>query len=279
MLEHSLTSAACLGVTKSGNPCRAKAASSGYCPIHDPAKIAKQEQERQAREAAKQAQQAMCQPLREIIAVMRATCERKGWRVLERNFDNKSGQYASLEVERSFSRSGIYDTVTGLFDVNLDKGHSIRLSLQGTSFYKYGIDDLQKAIESEVERKFGVSKKPPQPTATDALQKLENLLKRFHLVAHQLTHRHDRRQTLLISDEYDVQDLLHALLLTLFDDVRPEDPVPNHAGKSSRMDFLLKKEKIMVEVKMTREDLRDIKIGEQLIIERAFHNSESPSQR
>ncbi len=70
-----------------------------------------------------------------------------------------------------------------------------------------------------------------------------------------------------MKDEYDVQDLLHALLLVLFDDVRSEDPVPNHAGKASRVDFLLKKEKIVIEAKMTNKMLRDTKIGEQLIID------------
>src|SRR2546430_517001 len=93
------------------------------------------------------------------------------------------------------------------------------------------------------------------------------MLELGHCAAHQLTQRHDNRKTLLIEDEYDVQDLLHALLLTLFDDVRSEDPVPTHAGKASRLDFFLKKEKIMVEVKMTSETLRDAKIGEQLIID------------
>lgn len=267
MLEHSVTTVACLGITKSGNPCRAKATSSGYCPIHDPAKIAKLEQERQAREAEKQAEQSRCKPLREIITLMSATCERKGWRVLEKHFDNETGQYASLEVKRYSNINGIYEAVTGVIDVSFHKGHSIRSSLQGTSFYKHGIDDLQKAIELEIERKFGVSKKPPQPATPDVLQKLENLLRRFHLVAHQLTQRHDSRQTLLINDEYDVQYLLHALLHTLFDDIRPEDPVPNHAGKSSRMDFLLKREKIMVEAKMTRKNLCDAEVGEQLIID------------
>jgi hypothetical protein len=103
--------------------------------------------------------------------------------------------------------------------------------------------------------------------AGDPLQKLELLLRRFHLAARQLIRRHDRRPTLLIEDEYDVQDLLHALLLTQFDDIRPEDPAPTHAGKASRLDFLLKKERIVVEAKMTSATLRDARVAEQLIID------------
>ena len=270
MLEHSLTSAACLGVTKSGNPCRAKATLSGYCPMHDPAKIAKQEQERQAREAAKEASQARYKRLSEVIDVITATCKNTGWYAQSDHFDFNTAQYASLDVSRYFSRSTRSEKVIGMIDITLNENGIFRLSIDKISFYGHGLSDLNNAILLDLKRSISWLKwpsKPSQPTTTDALQKLENLLRRFHLVAHQLTQRHDGRRTLLINDEYDVQDLLHALLLTLFDDVRPEDPVPNHAGKSSRMDFLLKKEKIMVEAKMTREDLRDTKIGEQLIID------------
>ena len=67
--------------------------------------------------------------------------------------------------------------------------------------------------------------------------------------------------------EYDVQDLLSALLVLYFDDIRSEEWTPSYAGKSARMDFLLKNEKIVVEVKMTRKGLADKEIGDQLIID------------
>jgi hypothetical protein len=67
---------------------------------------------------------------------------------------------------------------------------------------------------------------------------LETLCNKFHLIARQLRKRHDNRQTLIIGDEYDVQDLFHGLLRIFFDDIRPEEYTPSYAGKSSRMDFL-----------------------------------------
>ncbi|HEV2495658.1 MAG TPA: hypothetical protein VG204_21575 [Terriglobia bacterium] len=96
---------------------------------------------------------------------------------------------------------------------------------------------------------------------------LEPVLRRFHVVARQLSRRRDDRTTLTIEDEYDVQDLLHAILRGLFDDVRPEEATPSYAGGSSRMDFLLKSEKTVVETKMASVKLRDKSIGEQLIID------------
>jgi hypothetical protein len=96
---------------------------------------------------------------------------------------------------------------------------------------------------------------------------LEKILSRFHLVAKELKNRYDSRQTIDIEDEYDVQDLVHALLKIYFDDIRPEEWTPSYAGGSSRMDFLLKNERMVVEVKKTRDKLRDKDVGGQLIID------------
>ena len=65
-----------------------------------------------------------------------------------------------------------------------------------------------------------------------------------------------------VDDEYDVQYLTHALLLLDFEDVRPEEWTPSYAGGSSRMDFLMKAEKIVLEVKKTRKGLKAKEIGE-----------------
>lgn len=80
-----------------------------------------------------------------------------------------------------------------------------------------------------------------------------------------LGHRHANRTPFAIDDEFDVQDLLTGVLRMIFDDVRREDPSPTQAGGSSRVDFLLKRQRIVVEVKMTRSGLRDREVGNQLI--------------
>jgi hypothetical protein len=84
------------------------------------------------------------------------------------------------------------------------------------------------------------------------------------LFAKQLADRYDQRTTVAIADEYDVQDLMRAILWLHFDDVRPEEWTPSYAGNCSRMDFLLKREKIVVEVKMTREKLDQKAVVNQL---------------
>ena len=90
---------------------------------------------------------------------------------------------------------------------------------------------------------------------TDAA--IGNILNRFHQVVIQLRDRYDNRETLDVADEYDVQDLLHTLLTLYCDDIRPEEWTPSYAGTSSRQDFLLKNEKIVIETKKTRKGLNN----------------------
>lgn len=101
----------------------------------------------------------------------------------------------------------------------------------------------------------------------DHIQLVEKICSRFHLVAKQLKSRYSDRNTLVINDEYDTQDLLHSLLHIYFDDIRSEEWTPSYAGSCSRVDFLLKQEQIIIEVKKTRESLKTKDVGEQLIID------------
>ena len=50
----------------------------------------------------------------------------------------------------------------------------------------------------------------------DVLETLELIFSKFHIVARQLRQRHDDRNTLIVENEYDVQDLLHAILKIFF---------------------------------------------------------------
>ena len=104
--------------------------------------------------------------------------------------------------------------------------------------------------------------KPPEQSP---LLLIEQICGRFHLVARQLRSRHGGRPTLDVQDEYDVQDLIHSLLCLHFIDIRPEEYTPSYAGKASRMDFLLKQESIVLELKMTRSGLGAKELSTQLI--------------
>lgn len=105
------------------------------------------------------------------------------------------------------------------------------------------------------------------------IEKIKLIIDRFHQVARQLKQRYSERTTIEIKDEYDVQDIFHALLRLYFNDIRPEEFTPSHAGSASRVDFLLKKEKIVIEIKKTRKSLKAKELGEQLIVDTERYQS------
>lgn len=106
-----------------------------------------------------------------------------------------------------------------------------------------------------------------QPSTINSIENVIKICSTFHRVARQLRQRHDGRGTLTIEDEYDLQDLFHALLRIFFEDVRPEEWTPSYAGGSSRVDFLLRQEKIVIELKKTRNNLGAKEAGSQLLID------------
>jgi len=114
---------------------------------------------------------------------------------------------------------------------------------------------------------------PEHGDPSDPLPAIERIASRFHIVARQLRDRHADRPTLSVSDEYDVQDLFQALLRLFFEDIRPEEWTPSYAGGAARIDFLLKQEQVIVEIKKTREGLTPRELGSQLIEDIARYQS------
>lgn len=100
-----------------------------------------------------------------------------------------------------------------------------------------------------------------------AIKTIKQILWWFHKCAQELRHRHTNRDTLILSDEYDVQDLLRSILKVFYSDVRAEDYAPSSAWWNSRIDLILPDESIILETKMTNEKLRDKDVWEQIAID------------
>lgn len=150
---------------------------------------------------------------------------------------------------------------------NLETGNQYILSFE---------KDVRKAYLTSVQQGIGILESIKEDlelnlldiNTEDTFNPLSPLLtifERFHSVVRQLRNRYSDRPTLNVADEYDVQNLLHSLLTIHFDDIRPEEWTPSYAGKGSRMDFLLKDYKIVIEVKKTRSGLTGKEVGTQLI--------------
>ncbi len=180
----------------------------------------------------------------------------------------------------------LFDTPS-LSDEYSDKTRRISFPLYGRPSYIEERDDFKKRVNNRVKELESIlesldliqespvvnqrtstntadREKTPQ---TEALEKIELIANRFHIVARQLRHRHNDRPTLILENEYDVQDLFHALLRLFFDDIRDEEWTPSYAGGASRIDFLLKAEQVVIELKMTRSGLKAKEVSDQLIID------------
>ncbi|MDN3240882.1 hypothetical protein [Glycomyces tritici] len=99
------------------------------------------------------------------------------------------------------------------------------------------------------------------------LSQLEAMGRRLPEVFRELREQTRRHDAWVMKNEYDVQDVLSLILKGQFDDVRDEESAPSFAGSGYRMDFWLKKERIAIEVKMTRQGLSAKKLRDELLVD------------
>jgi hypothetical protein len=70
-----------------------------------------------------------------------------------------------------------------------------------------------------------------------------------------------------VEDEFDAQDLLHALLRIQFDDIGTDEWTPSYTGGAPRTTFLLNDGRLAVVVKKTRPGLNAKDLTDQLQID------------
>ena len=183
--------------------------------------------------------------------------------LLKRAFDKTTNQYFN---DYTSSPSFMFSSIGG-YERPPTMQESIDKEKADISKYLTRLQKIKEKLVLIDELPGLIVTEPETDTQVDGIKYLERLFSRFHKVAQSLRHRHKDRETLIIKDEYDVQDLLRGLLTIQFDDIREEDYSPSYAGGNSRVDFVLKKEKIVIETKMTNDGLRDKEIGGQLLID------------
>jgi len=141
------------------------------------------------------------------------------------------------------------------------------LEENGLRYFRFGRvlpqGQIPEAAEPQLEQRN--SSGPAKPSNVEDL--LMVLLRGLRRAMHPLTHRRKGAQQLTFSNEYDVQDMLHALLLPWVSDIRPEEFTPSYAGSSTRMDFLLPAHGLVIELKFVRDRTHAKRIGDELIID------------
>jgi hypothetical protein len=104
------------------------------------------------------------------------------------------------------------------------------------------------------------------------------LIDQFQASASVLARRHANRTPFVIEDEYDVQDLFHALVLPIIPDCDPEDSAPKTAAKGMRLDFVSKSTRLGFEMKFVRSQRHADDVREEILLDEATYHSH-PSVR
>ena len=190
--------------------------------------------------------------------------------------ENGSPEFTKWHRDTEIALERIFSVGSRNIEDFKDVGYHLSVWTSSTSdsafhqAYVRGLNQADAVLMSMVDeiKDYAIDEKH-QSLVPNQLSLVELICLRFHVAARALQNRHSSRPAHEINDEYDVQDLLLALLKLHFDDVRPEEWTPSYAGSSSRVDFLLKEERIVIEVKKTRASLKTGHLGEQLIVDRA----------
>jgi hypothetical protein len=106
---------------------------------------------------------------------------------------------------------------------------------------------------------------PAKPNTVDEV--ILVVIQGLRRAMHPLTYRRKGAEQLRFNNEYDVQDLLHALLRPWVQDVRPEEYTPSYAGKSTRMDFLLPAHELVIETRCVRDRQHAKNVGDELMLD------------
>jgi hypothetical protein len=143
------------------------------------------------------------------------------------------------------------------------------------SYFQSGVQEARNVVEVHVRQieRFWPDEPTNPVTERSALDIVVMICDRFHLAARRLRNRRHPRPPLIMADEHDVQYLLGAILDIHFDDIVPENVVPTYAGGASRIDFVLRGERIAIETKRTRTNLTEKEVGEELIVDIARYQT------
>ncbi|MGH3714192.1 MAG: hypothetical protein ACRDT4_12130 [Micromonosporaceae bacterium] len=98
----------------------------------------------------------------------------------------------------------------------------------------------------------------------ETLDRLQVIMERIPFALAVLARPIRQREGIEVRNEYDMQRIVHAILVLLFEDVRPEEYSPSRAGSNTRIDFIVKDVRVAVEAKMTRDRLGAKELGDEL---------------
>ncbi len=148
---------------------------------------------------------------------------------------------------------------------NKERINSI-LQEDGLRYYRHGrVIPIGQIQADEDSGQISARLIPATPQTVDEV--IQVTIQGLRRAMHTLTYRRKGAETLHFVNEYDVQDLLHALLRPWVQDIRPEEYTPSYAGKSTRMDFFLPAHELVIETKCVRDRNHAKNVGDELALD------------
>jgi hypothetical protein len=158
------------------------------------------------------------------------------------------------------------DSDLGILDALMADARKAVLSLLSAGHRLTAIDSALVAD--------ALSTSPPARIARlGVLEGVLAAIDQFAASASVLGHRQRDRPAFTVEDEYDVQDLLHALLLPIVPDLVPEDPASKIAGKASRLDFTSRAARLGIETKHVRSASHGAKVRDEILVDEATYQA------
>ncbi|MBL8037392.1 MAG: hypothetical protein JNN16_07835 [Nitrospira sp.] len=108
----------------------------------------------------------------------------------------------------------------------------------------------------------------------DPLSLIRKVCLRFHSVARQLRLRKDYRPTIEVDDEYDLQDLLCALMKVEFDEVATDEWTPPYTKGASRTTLVVNRDQIAIVAKKTGPGLTTKELTDQVLADAAYYRTQ-----
>lgn len=144
------------------------------------------------------------------------------------------------------------------------------LAEDGFRYYRHGrVLPVGRSLDSDEFSPIAARLVPAKPANVDEV--VQVVIQGLRRAMHPLTYRRKGSEQLRFSNEYDVQDLLHALLRPWVQDVRPEEYTPSYAGRSTRMDFYLPAHELVIETKCVRDRTHAKSVGDELLLDVAHY--------
>lgn len=105
------------------------------------------------------------------------------------------------------------------------------------------------------------------------------ILNAFPTVSRMLGNRGRGRPPFLIENEYDLQDLLFAIVRSVFEDARREEWTPKRAGSAKRIDIVIPSVNAVIETKFVRDATHAKSVADELRIDfECYHDHENCAQ-